>query len=275
MKLYLNIFLIFIFCYSCQMPTAQLKKKVQDFQEKYSSHFKMYEVKGRRIRLVEMGHSNSPPLLFIHGSPGSWDGWIEYLTNSELIQKFHILAIDRPGYGRSDNGVVDISLKSQAEQVVGALKYNHSGLPAILVGHSFGGPVAARMAIDYPDLIKGILFLASSIDPNLEETKWFQYPASWTIFRWMIPNELLVCNDEIRALKSELLLMEPFWKNIKANVSIVHGEIDELVPVQNVDCILSHLKQNQLRTISRVSDLNHFVPWKRVDLVLKGIQSLE
>ncbi len=39
----------------------------------------------------------------------------------------------------------------------------------ILVGHSLGGPVIARTAMDYPDLVDGLILVGGSIDPEMEK----------------------------------------------------------------------------------------------------------
>ena len=45
-----------------------------------------------------------PTLLFVHGTPGSWDAFKAYLKNKELLQYYRIISIDRPGFGYSDFG---------------------------------------------------------------------------------------------------------------------------------------------------------------------------
>src|SRR3546814_16092495 len=49
-----------------------------------------------------------------------------------------------------------------------------NGAPAIVVGHSLGGPIAAKLAMDYPDRVRGLLLLAPSVAPALEAPRWYQ-----------------------------------------------------------------------------------------------------
>ncbi len=228
----------------CQNPTKMIDQKITEFEKNYPNNFVTYQVADRKMHFAFSGDVKRRPLVFVHGSPGSWKGWSEFLLDSELQKKFHVIAIDRPGFAGSDRGVVERSMATQAKLIIEALKYNQSGLPAILVGHSLGGPVIARMAMDYPDQVAGLVFVASSVDPSLEEMKWFQWPANWSLFRWMIPTELLVCNDEIRPLKSELEKMQPLWSRIKAQVYIIQGEDDDLVPPANVDYLEKKYQKN-------------------------------
>ena len=202
------------------------------------------------------------------------DGLISFWMKN-CGKHFQLIAVDRPGYGGSGEGMSEGSLKEQAAVVMEALQVNQSGLPAILVGHSYGGPVIAQMAISYPDRVAGLVFVASSVSPDLESTKWFQYPATWWPLRVLIPTSLRVCNEEILPLKQELLRILPEWSLIRAKVVLIQGEEDELVPKENLDFLVSHLRSEQIVKIDRVAGLNHFVPWKRPDLILDGIWSLE
>ena len=54
---------------------------------------------GRPVHVVAAGDPALPPVLFIHGSPGSWEAWQDYLADPELSSRAHLLAIDRPGFG--------------------------------------------------------------------------------------------------------------------------------------------------------------------------------
>jgi pimeloyl-ACP methyl ester carboxylesterase len=259
----------------CINPTVSVNAEVKQFKSEYSSHIQRFQGKNGDMGFAWSGDPKKRPLLFVHGSPGSWEGWSHFLMDSELQKRFHIIAIDRPGFGHSRRGQAEPSLSIQASSVIEVLKFNQSQKSAILIGHSFGGPVIARAAIDFPNQVAGLVFVASSVDPELEETKWFQYPATWWPIRLLIPSELRVCNEEILALKSELKFMLPFWNEIKAPSVLIQGELDELVPPGNQDFLNNHLNKNLVVKSIREPDLNHFIPWKRPDLILQGINELD
>src|SRR3546814_18455192 len=69
-----------------------------------------------------------------------------------------------------------------------------NGAPAIVVGHSLGGPIAAKLAMDYPDRVRGLLLLAPSVAPALEAPRWYQRLATWRVVQWLLPRTLI---DEI------------------------------------------------------------------------------
>ena len=114
-----------------------------------------------------------------------------------------------------------------------------------------------------------------SVDPDLEKIKWFQYPATWWPLRLLIPSQLRVCNEEILPLKSELVAMLPFWKNIKAPTVLIQGELDDLVPPANLDFLLKNLNDKIVLKTMKIPELNHFIPWKRPDLIIQGIYAVD
>src|SRR5882757_1467746 len=61
-------------------------------------------IDGHRIHYAMTGDDQLPSLVFIHGSPGSWINFRKYMWDTELLRKFRIISIDRPGFGYSDFG---------------------------------------------------------------------------------------------------------------------------------------------------------------------------
>ncbi|MEM8485897.1 MAG: alpha/beta hydrolase, partial [Bacteroidota bacterium] len=193
------------------------------------------EYEGQPVHTVEIGDPEKPTLMFVHGSPGDWGDFSRYLTSPVLLERFHMIAVTRPGYAKSGDGEHEPSLEKQAAALLHVLERRSPGAPALLVGHSFGGPVIARMAMDAPEKVASLLLLSASIDPALEDMKWYQYPAAAPPISWLIPTSLLVCNREILALEPELEAMMPLWANIRQPVTVIHGDEDKLVPVANAD----------------------------------------
>lgn len=276
MRLWTPIFLLVSFTLvACANPTISVEPDLKKFKSEHSDQIQEFKGQNRTMRYAWSGDPSKPPLLLVHGSPGSWDSWSHFLMDSELQKKFQVIAVDRPGYGGSTPGVTVTSLAIQAADIMEVLKINKSQSPAILVGHSYGGPVIARAAMDFPDQVSGLVFVASSVSPDLEETKWFQYPAAWWPIRFLIPTALRVCNEEILPLKSELLLMMPFWKNIKARSVLIQGGQDDLVPPENLNFLEQHLDPHLIVQVMKVPEMNHFVPWKRPDLIFDAIRTLK
>ena len=260
---------------SCANPAAGVKPEAERFKTKFPDQIQKFRSQSRTLQYAWSGDPKKQAILFVHGSPGSWEGWVHFLLDTNLSNNFHVISIDRPGYGGSGDGQSEISLEQQAEDIFQVLKINLSKKPAILVGHSFGGPVIAKIAMLHPEHIGGLVFVASSVSPDLEKTKWIQTPATWWPIRDLIPNALRVCNEEILPLKGELIKMLPDWKKITAKSVLIQGGQDTLVPPENQEFLAEHLPNGSVLKVVRIEDLNHFVPWERPDLILDGILEFE
>ena len=251
---------------------TKLDAEAKTFQSEHPAAFQNISVNSRTIHFVEAGMIGRVPLIiFVHGSPGDWRGWVEFLNDPELAARAHFIAVDRPGFGGSDARKVERSLAQQCRDISPLLNRASPGQRVILVGHSFGGPVVCRLAMDQTNVVTDVIVLAGSIDPGQEETKWYQYPAEWQVINWMLPDELLTANREIRALKSGLTEMLPLWPNIHQRVTVIQGEADRLVPRANADFAKAMMTNAQPLEIIRIPGMNHFLPWKQYDLVKRVI----
>ena len=55
---------------------------------------------GVNIRYAELGDRESPPVILLHGVPENLQAW--YVVAPLLAERYHLLAIDWPGFGGSD-----------------------------------------------------------------------------------------------------------------------------------------------------------------------------
>lgn len=264
--LFIAVALIYIHNLDFSMSDEAINSALSDLP--YKPEARIISFEDRKIHYVAIGDTSKQTILFVHGSPGSWDNFLGFMRHPDLLNKFRIISVDRPGFGKSGNGNPERSLEQQAKLVNRVLEMEAS-TSTILVGHSFGGPVIAKMAIDYPENINGLVFVAASIDPELEKTKWFQIPVHYKILSWILPDMLYSTNEEIIALKKELEDLIPLWSSIDQPTSIIQGKKDKLVPYENAlfgERMLTNTKPNLV-----IRDINHFIPWENPDLIIQEI----
>ena len=96
--------------------------------------FHSYAVLGRKIFAAEIGPKDGPPVLFVHGSPGSWGVAASLMTDPTLVERAHLIAIDRPGFGRSGAGLLETSLLRQAAMLKKVLDQAAPGRKVIVAG---------------------------------------------------------------------------------------------------------------------------------------------
>ena len=232
--------------------------------------FHDYEIEDRNIHYVHVGSDTLPLVVFMHGSPGSASAFEDYLADTSLTNHVQLISVDRPGFGYSDFGKTATSLDEQSRLLEPILK-RHSAPKTILVGHSLGGPLIVRMAMDFPDAIDELMILAGSLGPEQEPYEWYREPLNWKVVSWAIPTVMRVSNQEILPVKEDLERMLPLWKNIKIPVTIIHGQKDRLVTVENVDFAKEQLVNSSKVDVIIYPEEDHFIPWTKYDEIVNEI----
>jgi hypothetical protein len=226
------------------------------------------------IHYLKTGSDSLPTLLFIHGSPGSWDAYEQYLKDAELRQKFRLISVDRPGFGYSLNGKA-YHLQEQGELLYEVVKKENHGKPIHLIGHSIGGPVVMCMAQQQPQAYASLTILAGSISPYAEEKESWRYPMHYFPLRYLVPGVLRTSNDEIIYFKKDLYELDKNYDKLHMPITFIHGDKDPLVNVSNVKYGMDkmHHAQNLQQII--IPGANHFIPWEHYDLIKKHLLTLE
>lgn len=269
----LGVAQLFTGCMSFRLTPAETKKAFVD--KKIKPELNISKAAERPINYIEIGNDTLPTVIFVHGSPGSWSAFEDFLKTDSLLKKVRMVSVDRPGFGYSGFGDAEKSLEKQAAYLKPVVaKQRQNGKQIILVGHSLGGPLIARMAMDYPELIDGLVFVAGSVAPELEPPRWYRYILDAPPVKYLIPKSFRASNYEILHLKEELELMLPLWQTIQQPCIVIQGEEDSLVPAANADFLRRKLVNAEYLEIQKIAGMNHFVPWSNPELIAEGILGL-
>ncbi|MEV5850539.1 alpha/beta fold hydrolase [Streptomyces sp. NPDC051985] len=117
-----------------------------------------YDVGGKKIFVAETGEG--PPVLLLHGGGPGASGVSNYTRNiAGLAAEYRVIVPDLPGYGRSSKGVDGADpFGHLADHIRGLL--DRLGLDrAHLVGNSYGGACALRLALDTPDRVDRMVLM--------------------------------------------------------------------------------------------------------------------
>jgi len=117
-------------------------------------------------RLAYRTCGSGPDVLLIHGWVSSgliWEGLM-----SHLAPHCRTWALDLMGFGASTNGdpARALSLDDQVQHVVAFCAVQNIQ-PYAIIGHSMGGSVSFKLALDYPDLLKRLVVIAPVVSGRL------------------------------------------------------------------------------------------------------------
>jgi pimeloyl-ACP methyl ester carboxylesterase len=247
------------------------------------------DANGIKTNYLEAGKGD--PVVLIHGSgPGvtSYANW--RLVLPALAENFRVLAPDMVGFGFSERPTnIKYGVQTWAEQVVGLM--DTLELPtAHLVGNSFGGAIALRIATQHPDRVGKLVLMGSMgvpfpITEGLERV--WGYQPSFENMRKVLDvfaySRDLV-NDELAEVRYRGSIQPGFQESFAAmfpaprqrwveamctpeddirrlphRTLIVHGREDQVIPVQ------TSLRLMELIDNADLSVFSHCGHWSMIE----------
>lgn len=125
-----------------------------------------FAVAGGDLHVVDLGPRDlaEPPIVMIHGASSNL-GAMRVPLGDALAEQHRVILIDRPGHGWSErDALADSSPADQAKAIGEAL--DRLGVSrAVIVVHSLAGALGARMALDQPSRVAGLVMLAPVTHP--------------------------------------------------------------------------------------------------------------
>jgi len=122
-----------------------------------------------RVRYIEIGRG--PAVVMIHGNAGSIEDF-EFGVIQALSSNYRVIAVDRPGHGKSDRPTT-ANVEYQARllhQVLLSLRVHDP----VLVGHSWGAALALSYALQYPKEVSAMILVAPAAYPDAGESRLLQ-----------------------------------------------------------------------------------------------------
>jgi pimeloyl-ACP methyl ester carboxylesterase len=214
------------------------------------------------MHYAKTGNDTLPTLFFVHGSPGSWNAFEAYMQDKELLAKYRMISVDRPGFGYSNFNKAQ-NLQEQSKLITPVIKLLQNDKPMYAAGHSLGGPMIVKLQIDNPGLFDGLVLLAASVDPAAEKPEKWRPVLYKTPLNFFVPGALRPSNKELWYLKNDLKELDKQWDKITCPVWILHGDKDSFVPVGNVDYTKRKLSGNKNVSVRILSGARHFIPWEQ------------
>lgn len=217
------------------------------------------------------GNNEGGRVILLHGAPADAGSWTTLLKQSSDIHAAELYAVDRIGYGNSTNED-ETTLAGHARSITPLLQETNGHKP-VIVGHSYGGPVALRLAVDYPDEVGAVVLVAGACDAYMKDSQWFRKSVNGV--RLLVPEPWERANRELLALTDENRAMEPSLGKVVCPVVIVHGTWDGVCPHDSTIAYLRGRLVNaaEVRVVS-LDRAGHNLQLGYVDEVIQAINSV-
>lgn len=279
-RIYVSFAFLLLLIYSydfmgMRISTPTYERILADNPLGLKAAFGSLETADRNLRYLEIGRDSLPLIVFIHGAPSSSSFWRTFLRDSSLLGKAKLMAVDRPGYGYSGYGKPETSVKEQAALIAKVLQEKQRAHPSIILhGSSYGGTVAARIAMDFPDLVDGLLLQSASLMPGKEKTFLFTHITKYWPFRWLLPGSIHVANMEKLSHKVQLESMMGLWGRIKSAAIVLHGGADKLIYPENAIFAKEQLVNAPFLEFKLIEGRKHDLLWTKRRLLEQSLEKL-
>jgi len=204
-------------------------------------------------------------VLFIHGAGGGQFVWS--FQKAFFERRYNPIILELPGHGES-GGEGEEDIGRYAEHVRSFLK-TLDLQDVFLVGHSMGGAIVQSMALNFPEVIKGIVLagtgarlrvvpmILNGIQNRFEETvrnitRFAYFQKTWSDLIEKGISDLLGCRPQV--LYGDFLACDRFdvtaaVGNIDTPTLILCGKEDELTPVKYSQFLHEKIKGSQLEVL--------------------------
>ncbi len=237
----------------------------------------------------------SEVLLILHGWGASSESWAA-LQQVLSKQGFRVIAIDLPGFGRSNPPAVAWGVQEYGdfiEQFVSAI-----GLEKFfLLGHSFGGQIAISFTVQHQELVKKLILAAPPgirRPPGFKEIMLSVISRAASVFLWFVPSKnaremlkklgyrLIKRRDYIKAegvmreVMQRVIREDLFsiFSQIRVPTLIVWGNDDKLVPVKDAYTLMREIPHSAVEIILGAGHAPHLkTPEKLSQLVTKFLKA--
>lgn len=229
----------------------------------------MVPADGISLHVTEVGAGH--PIVWLHGSGPGATGMSNFGPNLPRFGSYRNLVFDLPRYGGSDAPAIEEPLIGYAARQVAAALDELGVRQTHLIGNSFGGSTAIRIAADRPDLVTRVVSMGGSARPNGK----FDWPEGLGfLFEYMRrpepARELLEGFVRAMVVDQSLITEELIDSRLEASRR-VHPEI-RVVPPDQGD-LKPHLSKVRAPTLLVWGREDRFIPLEWALITLRGIEN--
>jgi pimeloyl-ACP methyl ester carboxylesterase len=262
---------IFLVLSSCHFPVRVLTD--EQIEKHYAGRpakpeLKYLRYKNYYIHHAVVGDSSKPLLLIVHGAPGAWYSSMLLLDNPDLQKNFHMVSVDRIGFGKSNYGVSEPSLQMHVKYLEKIVKKYNKGGKIYIMGSSYGAPIAASFAMQHSDLVEELYLVSPVIDPSTEKVFWFSYIGKLGLVANFLPEYLNVAGDEKFAHRRQLKRLRAHWSEITCKTYVFMGKKDWMADLANLDFARKMLVNAKAPQFYLLENTGHGIIYQHPELLV-------
>ncbi|MCF2488868.1 alpha/beta fold hydrolase [Dyadobacter sp. CY347] len=221
--------------------------------------------------IASVGADTLPMLLLIHGAPGSLWGYMNLMDDEDLQKRFHIVSVDRVGYGKSRLKMKKkrryvTSIATQANALLPVFELNKSKEKVTVLGRSYGAPIAAKLVSLEPDKVKELIMVSPVIDPEKEKFYWFSKWGRNSFIQLFLPGEFNTATAEKYSHSDELRKLLPVWHNLDLPTTVIQGGNDWIADPANIDFAKKHIKSKRAQYIF-LHKAGHMITYTHLSMI--------
>lgn len=266
--LLISVYFLFI---SFSSPKSSLKI-FEEYKDKnitievFDNQYKSF--KYRSISFQKELDSSKLNIIFIHGAIGSSTDFNNYIQDSLIRTKFNMFSYDRVGYNHNEKTLAQQSIKFEKDLLEHYIKKLDPD-KTILVGYSYGGPIALASKKKY----KKIVLLAPAVYSKVEPMPFMLNFYKWKLTRWLVPHVWKSASLEKLNHKEELRKFENKWNDGFANIISIHGDSDGIVPLENSLFLESQLSKRKFK-LKVIKNAGHSLVWSNFEFIKSELLKL-
>ncbi len=227
-------------------------------------------VRGVKTRYFETSASSEMPLILLHGWGSQAGRWQEVMNMLEG-KKIRAIALDLPGFGQSTTPAESWGLDEYANFILDFLKSLRIE-SFHLLGHSFGGRIAIKLAAQKISNLEKLILVASAGVTPRNKTRIFLYKfgtklikpifslpflrmfadlARKIIYKFSGSYDYYVQKGVMRETFRKVITedLTPYLHKITASTCIIWGDKDKMTPLSDAHIMHRHIKNSQLTII--------------------------
>lgn len=179
-----------------------------------------------RLSALETPRAKPAPwrVVVITGTPSWSEFWAP--TLAKIGPDREMIVADRPGFAESDPRGAVTSIEAQAEALEVMLG-EADGQKVILIGQSYGGPVATVLAARRPDKVKALVLMSAFFGERGPAIR--RLAALGSLVRPALPRDMKNALAEIDHQKPQLPQARAALASLTIPIIVLHGDKDDFI----------------------------------------------